>query len=249
MNKFIKLTAIASFFATSTFADESFGGVGLVYKLTKPGAEVQEIIPNTPIVETKIKAGDVIVAVDGVSIQGKTSREVKNALRGLENKPVVLTYLSEGDTLVETVRRVKLTVKQLNGIADAEQPEKKLLAVLDEGRVVENGGTPVSDKIAGIYVDDIRKLVATNSPNQAKEGTAKIASFNRSVIRVKLEADGAFVVSVVDSNGDVVRSFTENHGRAGINSIYWDGSLIPDGRYAISVEHDGTVSGINVLLK
>jgi hypothetical protein len=32
---FIKLTAIASFFATSTFADESFGGVGVVYKLGK----------------------------------------------------------------------------------------------------------------------------------------------------------------------------------------------------------------------
>lgn len=48
-------------------------------------------------------------------------------------------------------------------------------------------------------MDDIRKLVAANNPNQAKEGTAKIASFNRSVIRVKLETDGTFVVSVVDS--------------------------------------------------
>ena len=246
---FKNLVIIAFVFVASVFADESFGGVGLVYKLTKKGAEVKEIIPNTPVAETKIKPGDVIIAVDGVSVQGKKSREVKNALRDLENKPVVLTYLSEGDTLVETVRRVKLTVKQLNGIADAEQPEKKLLAVLDEGRVVENGGTPVSDKIEGVYVDEMWKPVATNSPNQVKEGNAKIVSFNRSVIRVKLETDGAFVVSVVNSNGDVIRSFAENHGRAGINFISWDGSLIPDGRYAISVEHDGIISGINVLLK
>ena len=250
MNMFKKFVIIASVFVASVFADESFGGIGVVYKLTKTGAEVQEIIPNTPIDKTKIKPGNVIIAVDGVSVQGKKSREVKNALRGLDNKPVVLTYVSDGDTLVETVRRVKLTVKQLNGIADAEQqPEKKLLAVLDDGRVIKNGGTPVSDKIEGVYVDDMRKPVATNSPNQVKEGNAKIVSFNRSVIRVKLKTDGVFVVSVVDSNGDVIRSFAENHGHAGINPIPWDGSLIPDGRYAISVEHDGIISGINVLLK
>ena len=250
MNTFIKFVAVASIFAASAFADESFGGVGVVYKLAKSGAEVQDVIPDSPIAETKIKAGDVIVAIDGVSVQGKKSREVKNALRGLENKPVVLTYVSEGDTLVETVRRVKLTVKQLNSIADAEQPEKKLLAVLDDGKVVENAGTPVSDNLEGVYVDG-SLIPTTEGDGQAlaKEGTAKLASFSRSVIRVKLETAGAFVVSVVDSNGDVVRSFTEKNGRTGLNSISWDGSLVPDGRYAISIEHNGTVSGVNILLK
>ncbi len=249
MNKFTKLAAAVSIFATSAFADESFGGVGVVYKLTKSGAEVQDVIPNSPIAETKIKVGDVIVAVDGASIQGKKSSDVKNALRGLENKPVVLTYVSEGDTLVETVRRVKLTVKQLNNIADAEQPEKKLLAVLDDGKVVENTETSVSENLEGVYVDGVQLPVTSEAQTLAKEGSAKLASFSRNVIRVKLETAGAFVVSVVDSNGDVIRSFSESHGRAGINSVSWDGSLVPDGRYAISVEHNGTVSGVNILLK
>jgi len=250
MNMFKNLVIIAFVFVASVFADESFGGIGLVYKSTKKGAEVQEIIPNTPVAETKIKPEDIIIAVDGVSLQGKKSREVKDALRGLENKPVVLTYVSEGDTLVETIRRIKLSLKELNNIADAEQqPEKKLLAVLDEGRVVENRGTPVSDKIEGVYVDDIRMPVAKDNPKQPEKGTAKIVSFNRSTIRVKLETAGAFIVSVVGSNGDIIRSFNENNGRAGINPIPWDGNHIPDGRYTISVEHDGIISGINVLLK
>ena len=248
MNMFKKLVIIASVFVTSVFADESFGGIGVVYKLTKTGAEVQEIIPNTSIAETKIKPGDVIIAVDGVSVQGKKSREVKNALRGLDNKPVVLTYMSDGDTLVETIRRIKLSLKELNNIANAEQPEKKLLAVLGDGKVVKKE-TFVSGHIEGVYVDDVQIPVTNDNPKQIKTGTAKIVSFNRSVIRVKLETNGAFVVSVVNSNGDVIRSFAENHGRAGINFISWDGSLIPDGRYAISVEHDGIISGINVLLK
>lgn len=250
MNTFMKFAAVASILAASAFADESFGGVGVVYKLTKSGVEVQDIIPNSPIAETKIKTGDVIVAIDGASVQGKKSHEVKNALRGLENKPVVLTYVSESDTLVETVRRVKLTVKRLNDITDAEQPEKKLLAVLDYGKVVENAGTSVSDNLEGVYVDGTLIPTTEDKPQtQAKEGSAKLASFSRNVIRVKLETAGAFAVSVVDSNGDVVRSFTEKNGRSGINSISWDGSLVPDGRYAISVEYNGTVSGVNILLK
>ncbi len=249
MNTFMKFVAITSIFATSAFADESFGGVGVVYKLTKAGVEVQEIIPNSPIAETKIKPGDVIVAVDGASIQGKRSSEVKKALRGLENKPVVLTYVSEGDTLEETVRRVKLTIKRLNVIAEAEQSEKKLLAVLDDGKVVENTETSVSDNLEGVYVDGAQLSIADDVQKQSKEGSAKLASFSRNVIRVKLETAGAFAVSVVDSNGDVVRSFTEKNGRAGINSVSWDGSLVPDGRYAISVEHNGNVSGVNILLK
>ena len=190
-----------------------------------------------------------IIAVDGVSIQGKRSSEVKKALRGLENKPVVLTYVSEGDTFTETVRRVKLTITQLNSIAEAEQPEKKLLAVLDNGKVVENVKTPVSTNLEGVYVDGAQLPVAVDVQKQVKEGTAKLVSFNRNMIRIKLETAGAFVVSVVDSNGDVVHLFNEKYGHAGINSISWDGSLVPDGRYAISIEHNGTVSGMNILLK
>ena len=91
--------------------------------------------------------------------------------------------------------------------------------------------------------------IAKDDPKQTKKGTAKIVSFNRSTIRVKLETAGAFVVSVVDSNGDIIRTFNENNACAGINSIPWDGNLIPDGLYTISVEHEGSVSGVNVLLK
>ena len=145
---------------------------------------------------------------------------------------------------------MKLTVKQLNSITDAEQPEKKLLAVLDDGKVVENAGTSVSDNLEGVYVDGALIPTTEDKPQtQAKEGSAKLASFSRNVIRVKLETAGTFVVSVVDSNGDTIHSFIEKHGHTGINSVSWDGSLIPDGRYAISVEHNGTVSGMNILLK
>lgn len=250
MNSFVKFTIISSLFAASAFADESFGGIGVIYKLTSSGAEIQDIIPNTPVAETKIKIGDVIVAIDGSSVIGKKSREVRDVLRGLENKPVVLTYVSEGDTLVETIRRVKLTMKRLNNIANTGDSDKKLLAILNNGKVVERTVASVSNNFEGVYADEAMiSAVNDERTQQAKVGTAKLASFSRSVIRVKLETAGMFVVSVVNSNGDVIRTFNENHGCAGINTIPWDGSLVPDGRYAISIEHNGNVSGVNILLK
>lgn len=171
-------------------------------------------------------------------------------MRGLENKPVVLTYVSEGDTLVETIRRVKLTMKRLNNIANTGDSDKKLLAILNNGKVVERTVASVSNNFEGVYADEAMiSAVNDERTQQAKVGTAKLASFSRSVIRVKLETAGMFVVSVVNSNGDVIRTFNENHGCAGINTIPWDGSLVPDGRYAISIEHNGNVSGVNILLK
>lgn len=250
MNSFVKFTIISSLFAASAFADESFGGIGVIYKSTSFGTEVQDIIPNTPIAETKIKAGNVIVAIDGSSVMGKKPREVRDVLRGLENKPVVLTYVSEGDTLVETIRRVKLTMKRLNNVTNTGYSDKKLLAILNDGKVVERTVTSASNNFEGVYADETMiSTVNDVQTQQTKEGTAKLASFSRNVIRVKLETAGMLVVSVVNSNGDVIRAFNENHGRAGINAIPWDGSLIPDGRYAISIEHDGNVSGVNILLK
>ena len=246
MNTLVKIATVSSLLAAAAFAEESFGGIGVVYRLAGEGAEVQEVIPGSPAAETKIQAGDVIVAVDGESIAGKKSAAVKAALRGIENKPVVLTYVSEGDTLMETLRRVKLTVKNLNSVAEAEQADKKLLAVLENGKVVE-GSDAVSDAtLEGVYVDNLQ-LPAQSEDKQVKEGSAKLSYFTRSVIRVKLA--GAFTVSVTDSKGNVLKSFEETAGHAGVNTIVWDGSLIPDGRYVVSVEHNGTVSGKNILLK
>jgi len=248
MNTLVKIATVSSFLAASAFAEESFGGIGVVYRLAGDGAEIQEVIPGSPAAETKIQAGDVIVAVDGESIAGKKSAAVKAALRGIENKPVVLTYVSEGDTLMETLRRVKLTVKDLNSVAEAEQADKKLLAVLENGKVIGDSDATSDAILEGVYVDNLQ-IPAQSEDKQVKEGTAKLSYFTRSVIRVKLEYAGAFTVSVADSKGNVLWSSEETAGHAGVNTIVWDGSLIPDGRYVVSVEHNGTVSGKNILLK
>ena len=58
-----------AFFAISLFADESFGGIGLVVQEKRAGLSIESIIPNTPAAESELKADDLIVSVDGRDVE------------------------------------------------------------------------------------------------------------------------------------------------------------------------------------
>ena len=64
--KKIFLTAL-TLCATTLFADESFGGIGLVVQDENIGLGIETIIPNTPAAKSKLKSGDLIIAADGKS--------------------------------------------------------------------------------------------------------------------------------------------------------------------------------------
>ena len=82
MNKFIKASLIAAMLAAPIMADEEFGGIGVTIYQIRDGVKVAEVIPGTPAAETKLQAGDVITAVDGVSLKGNDIEASKSMLRG-----------------------------------------------------------------------------------------------------------------------------------------------------------------------
>ena len=71
MKSFIKASLVAAMVAAPVMADENFGGIGVTIYQVPAGVYVAEVIPGGPASETKIAAGDVIVAVDGVSLKGQ----------------------------------------------------------------------------------------------------------------------------------------------------------------------------------
>ena len=82
MNRFIKASLIAAMLTAPVMADESFGGVGITIYQVKEGVHVAEVIPGTPAAETNLKAGDVITAVDGGSLEGQDILEVQTSWAG-----------------------------------------------------------------------------------------------------------------------------------------------------------------------
>ena len=76
-----KILLLATLSVAPLMASESFGGIGVSIYQSRDGVKIAEIIPGTPAAESNLRAGDVIVAVDGVTFKGNTIEESKAMLK------------------------------------------------------------------------------------------------------------------------------------------------------------------------
>lgn len=92
---------------------EFFEGIGVWFTIDKSGQLVVIApIADSPAEEAGIKAGDLILKINGQSTSGMTSLEASSRIRGAKGTEVTLTVLHEGDdTPVEiTITRDEITV-------------------------------------------------------------------------------------------------------------------------------------------
>ena len=271
MKKFVKASLVAAMLAAPVMADEQFGGIGVTIYQVPAGVFVAEVIPGGPASETKIKNGDVIVAVDGVSLKGKTIDFSKEQIRGQIDKPVELTYVSEGDTLTAVVRRTSMLVKDFNAedvaawygdkdefnaqeletFASGSETDKQLLAVLSRGSVVAGDAEKVSaSNLNGVFVKKAEVVAPKVNPNKGvKSNGAVLKGFSRNSIAFTLKTAGTTVVKVSDPNGEVVATVRVDNAPAGFNSVAWNSENIPSGRYMVSIEQSYGISGKFAVLK
>ena len=71
----------------------SFGGVGMNVGMKEGNIVVIAPLKDSPAMKAGIKAGDIIVSVDGKSMLGKNSEEAVSLIRGELDKPVTITVL------------------------------------------------------------------------------------------------------------------------------------------------------------
>ncbi len=74
-----------------------FGGLGI--EVTQENGFIKVISPidDTPASRAGVKAGDLIVALDGKTVQGLTLNEAVDRMRGVPNSKIVLTIRREGN--------------------------------------------------------------------------------------------------------------------------------------------------------
>lgn len=272
MNHFIKASLIAAAFgmaATQALAEnESFGGIGVTIYQQKKGVKVAEVIPGTPAAESKLQAGDVIIAVDGNSLAGLSIDESKDLLRGQANKPLELTFVSGADTLSTVIRRTQITVKEIESekveswygdktefeteeletYASANS-EKQLVAVLKHGYRI-TGKSVNAHGLNGIYVEKADEF-APKAPkqNNGKAGKATLKGFTRKSVSFDAKVAGTAVVTIMNADGEQVAVLRVENAQPGFNTVSWNAENVPSGRYMVTIEHNGTVSGKNAVLK
>lgn len=89
----------------------SFGGIGVTISPTDDGyVEVVKLIPAGPAEKTVLQPGDVILAVDGKSIQGMTQNEAITLIRGEVGTQVTLRVRHESQEIDLTLTRAVIAI-------------------------------------------------------------------------------------------------------------------------------------------
>jgi|GEM_PF-1939405 len=170
-----------------------FGGLGLEVTLEGPGVKVVTPIDDTPAARGGMKPGDVIVRIDGQSIEGLSLAEAVKRMRGPVGSQVRLTIARGAQAPFElpltraVVRVVALKPQLRDGslgyvriTAFTEKAPEELAAALD-GLARKAGG-----RLNGLVLD------LRNSPGGLLDSGVKVAgSF----------LDGGTVIKVVDVYG------------------------------------------------
>ena len=75
----------------------AFGGLGIEVGMEAGVVKVISPIDDTPASRAGVKAGDYIVRIDNIQVQGKTLMEAVNLMRGPPGAPIEITIRRKGE--------------------------------------------------------------------------------------------------------------------------------------------------------
>lgn len=270
MNRIKKLIISTLITTCIASASDSFGGIGISFQKEGDGIKIIDIIPNTPAAESKLKINDKITAVDGISLKGKSIEDTKKMLRGPKNKPLEVTYVSNGETYSTILSRVQITVKplekenienwygtqkelnsqEIETYASATEDNKKLLAVLKQGSVLQADQSTSATNLNGVYTEkkQEKNSLSKNTPKHVTHNISTLKNFNRKTIVFNLKEAGKATITITNVDGKRIAQFSMNDAKVGYNTISWNGEKIPSGNYTVSIDCNSSTSGTIVTL-
>lgn len=80
--------------------DNKFCGIGIYLDMVEEGVKVLSTIENSPAVEVGLESGDIIISVDGISLQGRAVEEASKYLKGEEGSKVNIV-VKRGEKLLD----------------------------------------------------------------------------------------------------------------------------------------------------
>src|ERR1700716_3334508 len=96
--------------ANQTFLSGQFAGIGATVQQKADQIVLVSILPGTPAEKAGIKAGDVVISVDGQSAKGWTADDAVNHIRGKAGTSVKLQVSRNGQTLTFDLTRQEINV-------------------------------------------------------------------------------------------------------------------------------------------
>lgn len=219
------LDPYTNFYSESEIEDVKFmttgqyGGIGATIAQRKGDIVVNEPYEGSPAQAAGLRAGDIIIAIDGKQTKGKNSGDVTTFLKGQPNTPVVLTLRRPGENtdFQKTLTRQEIKIKNVpyynmisdnvgyikltgftqnagNEVKDALAELKKnagLKAVILDLRGNPGGLLNEAVNVTNVFVDRGQLIVTTKG---------KVADNNRSYKTLNTPIDLAIPVAVLTNS-------------------------------------------------
>ncbi len=216
-----------------TQSNPHVAGVGIDVMMGPQGLKVLDVFPGTPAARAGLKNGDVIIAVDGTSLVGRSSQQATELITGVQGTRVTLTVVSAGRRRVITLRRANVLVTtgglvsyrgekigdlRLTSFTDGSGAalRAEVTKVLHEGAralildLRDNGGGLLDEavNVASIFIPD-GTIVSTDGRSQPREVyTAKGGAISTGIPMVVLVDRGTA------SAAEIVTAALQDRGRA-----------------------------------
>jgi carboxyl-terminal processing protease len=109
-DKFSRYETPTEYRQSQEFLQGSFAGIGASIMQQGSQIEISSVLPDTPAEHAGIKAGDVIVSVNGQSVAGSTEDQVVSKIRGPAGTHVIVEVQRGGHSLRFDIVRQNITV-------------------------------------------------------------------------------------------------------------------------------------------
>jgi carboxyl-terminal processing protease len=109
-DQFSRYMTESEYQANQNFLNGQFAGIGASVQQNSDQIVVAGVLPSTPAEKAGMKAGDVIVGVDGQSTKGWTADTAVNHIRGQAGTQVKVDVSRKGQTLSFTLTREQINV-------------------------------------------------------------------------------------------------------------------------------------------
>ncbi|MEI7751507.1 MAG: S41 family peptidase [Candidatus Omnitrophota bacterium] len=102
-----------------------YAGIGVILKMAGPQVAISAVEPGKPGEKAGLLADDIILKIDGISMEKKTIPDVASLLRGDANTPVVVTVLREPSHQILDIKIQRQKI-EIQAIQDAHRIGKSL---------------------------------------------------------------------------------------------------------------------------
>jgi len=145
-----------AFAAFQRSTEGRFSGVGINVAPDRRGLRVLAVFPNSPAKRAGLGPGDLVVAVNGTALAGRTSDFASGLIQGKAGTKVTLTYVSDGRRTTKRITRAQIDVPSVSS------------------RMVKSGAVPIAYVRLADFSDGAGDELAHVVTERVKQGAKAV---------------------------------------------------------------------------